>query len=65
MSGNTFLSRTNSNRYTVFIGSKIIGGRASPTPADGDGWVMDEGFPLRLTGAEVLGDGVLISYERV
>ena len=53
------------DRYTVFIGSKIIGGRASPTPADGDGWVMDEGFPLRLTGAEVLGDGVLISYERV
>lgn len=53
------------DRYTVFVGSKIIGGRTSPTPADGDGWVMDEGFPLRLTGAEILGDGVLISYERV
>lgn len=52
------------DRYTVFVGSKIIGGRASPTPADGDGWVMEEGFPLRLVGAEILGDGVLLSYEK-
>lgn len=52
------------DRYTVFVGSKIIGGRASPTPADGDGWVMKEGFPLRLVGAEILGDGVLLSYEK-
>ena len=52
------------DRYTVFVGSKIIGGRMSPTPADGDGWVMEEGFPLRLVGAEILGDGVLLSYEK-
>ena len=52
------------DRYTVFVGSKIIGGRDSPTPADGNGWVMEEGFPLRLTGAEILGDGVLLSYEK-
>lgn len=52
------------DRYTVFVGSKIIGGRCSPTPADGDGWVMEEGFPLKLVGAEILGDGVLLSYER-
>ena len=52
------------DRYTVFVGSKIIGGRMSPTPADGDGWVMQDGFPLKLTGADILGDGVLLSYER-
>ena len=52
------------DRYTVFVGSKIIGGRDSPTPADGNGWVMEEGFPLRLVGAEILGDGVLLSYEK-
>ena len=52
------------DRYTVFVGSKIIGGRDSPTPADGNGWVMEEGFPLRLMGAEILGDGVLLSYEK-
>ena len=51
------------DRYTVFVGSKIIGGRLSPTPADGDGWVKEDGFPLRLVGAEILGDGVLLSYE--
>ena len=53
------------DRYTVFIGSKIIGGRTAPTPVDGDGWVIEDGFPLKLIGAETLGDGVLISYERV
>ena len=52
------------DKYSVFVGSKIIGGRDSPTPADGNGWVMEEGFPLRLVGAEILGDGVLLSYEK-
>lgn len=51
------------DRYTVFVGSKVIGGRGSPTPADGDGWVMEDGFPLKLVEAKVLGNGVLLSYE--
>lgn len=53
------------DRYTVFVGSLIIGGRGSPTPADGDGWVVQEGLGLRFSGAEVLGDGVLLTYEPI
>jgi 2,5-diamino-6-(ribosylamino)-4(3H)-pyrimidinone 5'-phosphate reductase len=51
------------DRYLVFVGSQIIGGRNSPTPADGDGLPDDRSIRLRLTDAEVLGDGVLLSYE--
>ena len=50
------------DRYTVFVGSQIIGGRTSPTPADGDGRVSPEGVRLRFEGAEVLGNGALLSY---
>ena len=50
------------DRYSVFIGSQIIGGRTSPTPADGDGRVAPEGLRLKLESSEVLGDGVLITY---
>ncbi len=51
------------DRYLVFVGSQIVGGRNSPTPADGDGLPDDRSIRLRLTDAEVLGDGVLLSYE--
>mgnify|MGYP002408959688 FL=1 len=51
------------DRYLVFVGSQIIGGRNSPTPADGDGLPDDRSIRLRLTDAEVLGEGVLLSYE--
>ena len=51
------------DRYTVFIGSMIIGGRNSPTPADGDGWIREGGLRLELKNTEVLGDGVLLTYN--
>ena len=51
------------DRYTVFIGDLIIGGRDSPTPADGDGWIRGNGIRLGMKSAEVLGDGVLITYD--
>ena len=50
------------DRYTVFVGSQIIGGRTSATPADGDGRVAPDGLKLRFEGADVLGNGVLLSY---
>ncbi len=50
------------DRYSVFVGSQVIGGRTSPTPADGDGRVAPEGLKLRLESSEILGDGVLITY---
>ena len=51
------------DKYTVFIGGLIIGGRGSPTPADGDGWVCAEGVRLKMKSTEVLGNGVLITYD--
>jgi len=51
------------DRYTVFVGDLIIGGRDSPTPVDGDGWVLKNGIKLKMKSAEVLGDGVLITYD--
>ena len=50
------------DRYTVFVGSMLIGGRTSPTPVDGDGWIADGGIQLEFKGSEVLGDGVLLTY---
>ncbi len=50
------------DRYTVFVGSMLIGGRTSPTPVDGDGWIAEGGIQLEFKGSEVLGDGVLLTY---
>jgi 2,5-diamino-6-(ribosylamino)-4(3H)-pyrimidinone 5'-phosphate reductase len=51
------------DRYSVFVGSLIIGGRTAPTPVDGEGFGDDEAMRLRLKGYERLGDGVLLEYE--
>lgn len=53
------------DRYTVFVGSMIIGGRISPTPVDGDGWIKEGGISMELKGSEVLGNGVLLTYGPV
>jgi len=51
------------DRYTVFVSGMIIGGRTSPTPADGDGWLNTDGVKLKLISSEVLGNGVLLTFE--
>jgi len=51
--------------YLVFIGSKVLGGRSSPSPVDGEGFEEGSWVSLRLKGTESLGDGVLLSYEVV
>jgi len=51
------------DRYTVFVGNIIIGGKDSPTPVDGIGWIRENGITLNMKSAETLGDGVLITYE--
>jgi 2,5-diamino-6-(ribosylamino)-4(3H)-pyrimidinone 5'-phosphate reductase len=49
------------DELSVYVGSMVIGGRNAPTLADGEGFV--EGFPeLKLTEAERLDDGVVLSY---
>lgn len=51
------------DRYTVFVGGLVIGGRDSPTPCDGDGWVKEGGLRMRLSSCEVLGNGALLTFE--
>lgn len=51
------------DRYTVFVGGMIIGGRNAPTPVDGEGWVSEGGLSLVLKDCEVLGNGVVLTFE--
>jgi 2,5-diamino-6-(ribosylamino)-4(3H)-pyrimidinone 5'-phosphate reductase len=51
------------DRYTIFVGELLIGGRNAPTPADGDGWICENGLRLKMKNAETLGNGVLITYD--
>ncbi|MCL1984455.1 MAG: dihydrofolate reductase family protein [Methanomassiliicoccaceae archaeon] len=51
------------DRYTVFVGGMIIGGKDSPTPADGNGWVRVDGIIMKMKSADVLGNGVLLTYD--
>ncbi len=50
------------DKYSVFVGGLIIGGRTAPTPADGDGWAVPEGIRLNLDSAEVMGNGALLTF---
>jgi 2,5-diamino-6-(ribosylamino)-4(3H)-pyrimidinone 5'-phosphate reductase len=61
----SFFEKNIVDRYTVFIGAMIIGGKDAPTPADGNGWVAENGLKMRLKNAEILGDGVLLTYEAI
>jgi len=51
------------DRYTVFIGGLIIGGRTAPTPAGGDGWAAENGIGLVLKDTMVLGNGAVLTFE--
>jgi 2,5-diamino-6-(ribosylamino)-4(3H)-pyrimidinone 5'-phosphate reductase len=59
----SFFERGLVDRYMVFVGSMIVGGRGSPTPADGDGLPEGSAVRMRLAGCERLGNGVLLTYE--
>lgn len=50
------------DKYSVFVGGTIIGGRNAPTPADGDGWVIPGGIDLSLDSAEIMGNGALLTF---
>lgn len=51
------------DKYSVFVGNMVIGGKSSPTPVDGEGWVAPGGIELEFMGSENLGDGVLLNYR--
>lgn len=48
----------------LFVGSMIIGGRNSPTPADGEGAeTIDDIVDMELLSHEELDDGILLKYQ--
>jgi 2,5-diamino-6-(ribosylamino)-4(3H)-pyrimidinone 5'-phosphate reductase len=51
------------DRYTVFVGGLIIGGKDAPTPCDGDGWVAENGIKLQLEDCQILGNGALLTFQ--
>ena len=50
------------DRYTVFVGGLIIGGKDAPTPCDGSGWVAENGIRLRMDDCQILGNGALLTF---
>jgi 2,5-diamino-6-(ribosylamino)-4(3H)-pyrimidinone 5'-phosphate reductase len=58
-----FLKNKIVNDLYVFIGACIIGGKDTPTVADGEGVHGEEGIPLRIVSVQRLGSGVLIHYQ--
>jgi len=60
----SFLESGLADEVVIFVGSMVIGGDESPTPAGGLG-ALDEKqiVALRLKSAKVLGNGVLLRYE--
>lgn len=62
----SFLNQRIADELMVFVGSVVIGGEKSPTPAGGVGVKRFEGIiPLKLKEFKRIGDGVLLHYEVV
>ncbi len=51
------------DRYSVFVGGLIIGGKDAPTPCDGDGWIAENGIKMELEDCQVLGNGALLTFR--
>lgn len=59
----SFLKQKLAQEFYIFVGSMVIGGINSPTPAGGEGAKnKDEILSLRLIDASKIGDGVLLHY---
>lgn len=62
----SFLYHQLADEVKVFVGSIVIGGHTSPTPAGGAGAQTPEEIrPLKLVSAKPLGSGVLLEYTVV
>jgi 2,5-diamino-6-(ribosylamino)-4(3H)-pyrimidinone 5'-phosphate reductase len=52
------------NEIFTFIGNMVIGGKASPTLADGGGFIKESSFPrLSLLEARRIGEGILLHWK--
>jgi len=51
--------------YSVYIGNDVLGGRTAPSPVDGEGFLEADRVRMELRSVERLGDGVLLTYERL
>ncbi|MFP4608620.1 MAG: dihydrofolate reductase family protein [Candidatus Aenigmatarchaeota archaeon] len=52
------------DKFTVFVGSLVIGGREAPTPVDGEGAAdLDGVMDLEFIGHEELDEGILLKYK--
>jgi 2,5-diamino-6-(ribosylamino)-4(3H)-pyrimidinone 5'-phosphate reductase len=59
----SFLKESFADELYIFVGSMVIGGIKSPTPAGGEGAKSeDDIIRLTLKNSERLGDGVLLHY---
>jgi len=59
----SFLHQGLADELKVFVASRVLGGRSSPTLAGGPGVMsFDDSIGIRLDRAERLGDGVLLEY---
>ena len=62
----SFLKSRIADEVNIFVGSIVIGGEDSPTPAGGVGAESEKSIiGLQLVSARVLGSGVLLRYEVV
>jgi 2,5-diamino-6-(ribosylamino)-4(3H)-pyrimidinone 5'-phosphate reductase len=60
----SFLRSKLADEVNIFVGSMVIGGEDSPTPAGGVGAESEKAIiALRLVSARVLGSGVLLNYR--
>jgi len=60
----SFINEGLADEIYIFMGSMIIGGDISPTPAGGEGSASeDDIIPLTLRDVKRIGDGVLVHYE--
>ncbi len=62
----SFLNSKIADEVNIFVGSMVIGGEEAPTAAGGEGACDERSIVgLKLKGAKVLGNGILLTYKVV
>ncbi len=62
----SFLESRLADEVYLFVGSVVIGGEESPTPAGGEGAASEKNLiELKMISAKAVGNGILLRYEVV